>query len=216
MTVFLCRMAGQLPSAEVWSCGLHVSSAGNIDSAMDSWALYTNYLWNTRVAFTKHFATTVTLASQTVYELDQASGKAVDKRERVAAGAGTSANLCLPQEVAEVVSLRTAAPGPAGRGRMFLPPVTVAAVTNQARIDPAVTQDLRAEVYELLSQLGSTAHAPILYSKGRANRPITQVEVGDVFDAMRSRRDSLKEILATGDPLPLAQGLVLGPRGTSL
>jgi hypothetical protein len=120
--------------------------------------------------------------------------RATGKRETDVTRIGLGVTASLPQEVAEVASLRTAGVGPAYRGRMYLPPVLATAVLTTGRLDSLAAGDLSSSVAAALGESLGLLFTPVLASIGRADRPITSVDVGDVFDAQRRRRDKLLEL----------------------
>lgn len=79
-------------------------------------SLTTGANWTSLAAF---LASTAALASVTV--LDLRSATATEFQSTGTAVPGTSASAAFPDEVAAVVTLRTANRGPSGRGRMYVP-----------------------------------------------------------------------------------------------
>lgn len=209
-------MNGNLPSGEVWSSGVHFSSILSLHECALAWRDGTETLWAAASPSGFHglFATTVSYNSWVVYQLDQTTGRALQKEEGAVNHPGTAAGNSLPQEVAEVVTLRTAAAGPSGRGRMFLPPVEVSHLTAAGRMPLSTTQAIGGAMITLFQHMATAGFASVLYSKGRANRPLTFIEVGDVFDAQRGRRDALVEARQQNGPIQQPSTLVRGPFGT--
>jgi hypothetical protein len=72
--------------------------------------------WSTLAAF---FGTTTSLASVTL--LDVRSNNATEINSTGAATPGVSGGTLMPDEVAAVITLRTAGRGPSGRGRIYVP-----------------------------------------------------------------------------------------------
>lgn len=207
MTLFYLRWQGLLAGGERWNTGVHVSGAGTIDDAFAAAGLATGALWlGTGTAATgiaTHLAAEVTMSSYVVYQLAASTLKATAKREADTALVGAGATASLPQEVAEVASLRTAGVGPSFRGRMYLPPTLAATVLTSGRLDSIVAGDLAASVAGALGVLLGASFTPVLASVGHADRPITSVDVGDVFDAQRRRRDKLLETRTSVDVVAL-------------
>lgn len=196
-------MNGTLPSGEIFSTGIHVQSGLSIAQVSSTWSSACVALWSQTgsAGVSGIYTTEVILTSTVVAELDPITDKAVDQIEVAHSIAGVAATTPLPQEVAVVATLRTAQPGPSGRGRMFMPPPEAGTVTNQGRLNPTAQATFVGAITVLLQAMATATHDPILHSKGRPDRLITRLDVGDVFDAMRSRRDKLIEARITSSPI---------------
>lgn len=129
-------------------------------------------------------------------QLIDISGGVIGSREfAVSPRNGFSDNNPLPQEVAVVISLRTISAGRSGRGRMYLPPLSAGQLTNAGRVTSGAVADLVAGAQGLLSSFSSPGITAVLYSpKTTSLQPLNSVDVGDVFDAQRRRRDRLVEV----------------------
>lgn len=118
----------------------------------------------------------------------------------VAPDAGSGPNNACPNEVACVVSLRTAVAGRRTRGRMYLPPFSTVTLTNQARWLPSVTGAIATAAATMLGSFTSGAEtfdAVVASATGSLLTPVIATAVGDVPDAQRRRRDALIESYAT-------------------
>lgn len=110
-----------------------------------------------------------------------------------------------PPQTCIVASLRTAAPGPRYRGRMYLPLLsgTVSTSTglypsaDASSIATAVKNELAAVA--ALSSWGAAGWTPIVASQvaGGSYHAITAVKVGNVFDTQRRRRNKIIESYST-------------------
>lgn len=105
-------------------------------------------------------------------------------------------------QVALACSLRTAAPGPRGRGRFFLPLPAVSANSVDGLI-PAATANAVAGSLKTLVQnlnerpgLSTNAMRTCVASTFGGIYPVTEVRVGRVLDTVRSRRADLQESYA--------------------
>jgi hypothetical protein len=110
-------------------------------------------------------------------------------------GGHSSANL--PTEVAVVASLRTATYSRSGRGRMYLPAPSTGAVEPDGRFLASTQGGLADAMQTYLSTVtvGAADYFPVIASKTQfALRPVTTVQVGDIFDSQRRRRDALTEV----------------------
>jgi hypothetical protein len=144
----------------------------------------------------------VSVTSLVVDQLDPATDKTIDQRTAPLVHPGIGTGGTLPTEVAVVATLRTALPGPAGRGRMFMPCPALSTVANSTgRLNTTAQATFVGALTVFLQAMKTATHSPCLHTKGQADRLITRVDVGDVFDVMTSRRDKLIEARITGGPL---------------
>lgn len=125
------------------------------------------------------------------------------RRDIAAVLTGTGGSM-LPPQVAVAVTLRTAAArGLASLGRVYLPPFSATTLDAGGRLNTAAC-DLTAQRFaNLLTNLGNWPNVDNLNDYGNvcvmskvrtaATRRVNRVDVGDLFDTMRSRRKSLRE-----------------------
>lgn len=112
--------------------------------------------------------------------------------------AGSGSGNPLPAEVAVVASLRTLLAGASFRGRIYLPAPRTGLVTSTGLIDSSsVTSIATAVALGLTALAADTTYggtSGVVYSrKTNAQTPIVSVDVGNVWDAQRRRRNSLAE-----------------------
>lgn len=117
-------------------------------------------------------------------------------------GVGTSN---LPAQIANAVTLRTAAQrGRASSGRFYYP-ATGRVVGSDGRLSAATAGAIAADATALLNSLNAALpgfQVGVFSSIGTGIwRPVTHVEVGRVLDTMRSRRRSIEEERVAGAPL---------------
>jgi hypothetical protein len=106
-----------------------------------------------------------------------------------------------PFQTALVSSLRSATPGGSGRGRLYWPATGVPLVTNTLRPAFATITTALSAVKTLLTSIGAaidvtTTNSPVLSVWSRTNAstaPVTSINMGDVCDVQRRRRDALLE-----------------------
>jgi hypothetical protein len=104
----------------------------------------------------------------------------------------------LPTEVALVASLRTTTYGRTGRGRMYLPALSRSKVKAGGRVLDASQSTIADAMAAYLADLtvgASTLSSCVASRTLMALRNVTQVQVGDVFDSQRRRRDALTEVI---------------------
>lgn len=207
MTIFRVRYGGHLPSGEVFNTGYHLSGVGSIDAAHAAAQNWIASVWLGNSGgrdIRADYSTTTVFDDLTTYELAPGTLRVIDKREIALTHPGTGLTNPLPQEVAIAVSFLTEAPGPAGRGRMFWPAPTVDLVTADGRLDQLMATGLSNNISTAFDTIGFQGWIPVLASVGRADRAITRVNVGDVFDAQRRRRDALVEVRSGNNPITSA------------
>jgi hypothetical protein len=204
MTDYSCRMSGALPSGERFTTGFHIDSELDIDDVHNLFKTNADLLWTGTgsAGINGMYAATVIAQLYETFRLETATGKATDKRESPVNHPGGDPGMSLPQEVAVVVTLRTQLAGASGHGRMFFPSPSTNVLTAEARLSSSGQQTFAIGVTSMFSAMADGLAQPVLYTKGRANRIISRVDVGDVFDAMRRRRDKLVEARYTGPAIP--------------
>lgn len=116
-------------------------------------------------------------------------------------GQGANAH---PFQTSSVISLRTAHPGPSGRGRLYWPATGVAMTTSSLRIDAATVTSGLSAAKTLLSGITTAINATLtgvslaVWSRKIPDLfPVTQLQLGNVADTQRRRRDALIESYST-------------------
>lgn len=197
MPVTVLQAVGHLPG-ETFSFGVHVDGPPDgVNDALAAWVVAVGLLWShdsgAGNTLASHISTTIGIDDVSAAELDPFTGKQTEKVMTSAAHAGTSTTGPLPHSVALVVSLRTALATRKGRGRFYLPPLDLDS-TNAGRVlGAAVTAAVNGAAI-MLNTLGDAGFIPVIYH--RADQTFTsviRVDVGDVFDDQRRRRNKLVE-----------------------
>jgi hypothetical protein len=198
MTTYRNEVRGSLPDGEQYSWSIHTSNTttGSLAAASSAFETFFNDIWtggDGAVAIAPNFPATVTVDELVTTQLNDATGKNVAQITVQLAELGTGVGDGLPQEVAVCVSLRTDLPTRAGRGRFFLP-MTLLTTCIGSRLDPGVSSAFASSIAHGMTTLVTAGYIPVIYHRvSRAVTPIISVDCGDVFDAMRSRRDKLRE-----------------------
>lgn len=116
-------------------------------------------------------------------------------------GTGTNAH---PYQTSVVLSLRTATPGPSGRGRLYWPGTGAQLNTATLRLAATFNTSAASAAKTYLSGLATAIQAtvtgvsPVVWSrKTSLLQPVTSIQVGDVLDTQRRRRDTLIESIAS-------------------
>lgn len=127
-----------------------------------------------------------------VDELDSA-GKNVSQGRQSLALVGTGTDEPLPPQNSVVVSLRTNVPTRAGRGRIFLPSPVTTTVIDQ-RLDSAAQGDVLHGALAMLNSMTADGWTTVIYHRGSdSGDQVVSIDVGDVFDTQRRRRNKLVE-----------------------
>lgn len=197
MALYQHRFFGHTAAGENWMFTWWADSArssGDAQSAAVDWA---GVLWDGATAgngLEDHMADEVGLDGVTTVQVDTATGTQITRLDNALSRDGVSTSNTLPSDVAVVVSLRTATPTRSGRGRFYLPPVTVADVDTDGRILADLVTDLSASLTAAWTGYNSASDTPVVYSRTqRVTRNITSFDLGDLFDTQRGREGNLVE-----------------------
>jgi hypothetical protein len=198
MPIFRCQAIGSLPAGESFSFGVHTEKgAGTISAAYAAWADAVDLLWNGVASpddsIKQLYTPGVTIDELVVTQLDPDTGKNVLQERGSVSLVGTGSGDALPTEVAICVSLRTALPTRAGRGRYFLPNPRLATCVG-TKLDATAQGQVAAASAGMLGDLSTIGYpAVILHRRTLTTDVVTSTDVGDIFDVQRSRRTQLRE-----------------------
>ena len=189
MALFRHRLEGTFPG-EVWSFGLYTDSNLSLSAMHSQWMTGITNFWSTATAL---FCTDVETTRATTVEIDPATGTQLTGAESTRTDAGTSEATCLPFQCAPVVTLRTATLSRAGRGRFYAPSLAVDQVAA-GRMTTAARDTLADAAEDLVQGLTSAGGNLVIYHRGSGSTTIvTSLDVGDVIDTQRRRRNKLIE-----------------------
>jgi hypothetical protein len=108
-------------------------------------------------------------------------------------------------QAAMVISLRTSTPGARGRGRLYWPAVGASASSTTGRLSNPTTSDIANGASALLELISSIIDANagvfpwtdvilgVRSLSDHQTRTVTRLQVGDIIDTQRRRRDTLPE-----------------------
>lgn len=199
MTVYRLTQMGHIGSAETWSCTLHVNDAGGAAAGvLAAFATAVTDLWTnpgTPADSIQQYVSTLVGVDELVVDELNGLGRNVAQARGTLAIAGTSIDESLPPGVTVDVSTRTATPTRQGRGRFSLPPFVVSTVST-FRLDSTVRDHTAGAAQKFVQDIkDGTLNGPIVWSHNTGDQTffITSVDVGDVFDSQRRRRDKMDE-----------------------
>lgn len=105
----------------------------------------------------------------------------------------------LPPQIAVVASLRTGARGPRGRGRMYLP--LSGKVGSSGKIGSADRTTYANATATFIANIRSTGPRPAVVNPGPLTySDVTTVQLGDMFDVQRRRREGIQETYVSVTP----------------
>lgn len=201
MTIYLCSARGSLPGGEVFQFSVHTndSGAGSITDQLDAFAAAMDVLWSgdgvTVDGISLHYTPVVSFQSLRVASLSGATGRQTDAVEQAYVHAGThAAGVTLPQEVSIAVTTRGASVNRRNRGRFFLPPPASDVADNNGLVAATPLGDFADCAQAFLNVLSVSTAVPVLWHRDLLTfSTIVTVDVGNVFDAQRRRRNKLVE-----------------------
>lgn len=191
----------QVNGAEKWTTGFSTAPpTGGALAAVDALALtavtlFRDDVWNaspTHALFPGFSALLGGKATQ--YEGDgtvRAVGEFI-----LAASVYGGATTALPPQCSTVVSLRTPVAGARGRGRMYLPTLGSNALYQDGRLAVASRSAIASAMQLFLNDWNAdsgTQPVGVASAVGGYVTTVTSIQVGDVIDTQRRRRDTLPE-----------------------
>ena len=194
MAHYRCTALGTLPG-EVFNFGIHANGAGGSAIAVGTaWSTALSDLFDDpTVGIAQLFTAQIEIVGFHVAELDALTGKQIDASAGTLALPGSASGETLPNEVACAVTTRGAAPVKKQRGRFFLPPLAVSKMASGRFAATAVTRIANAAAL-MINDMQGSGFAPEIYHPDHTGTPIVEVDVGDVPDAQRRRRDKQMEV----------------------
>lgn len=206
---YVLRMGGVAFTSEEWSTGIRVQGLGLWQSTLPNMhivavtqlsgiAAICSTLWSgtDSVGTTRHSLDYVTFNPVGV---DGKQDPVLDTVRFDFTTPATGLNTTSPPQVAIVATLRTAASrGRAHAGRMYLPGLDSAIGTDgsmSATVRDRVGIRVAAFIRDINAVTGGAGNAFVAstFSNLGGHRPITSVQVGDVYDTQRRRRNSLAD-----------------------
>lgn len=193
-----------LPDGEVANMSCHWGTPGGFvglsDDEVDMLAVKAQDFWT---AVKSSWADNTSFLGSRV-SLIGVGGNVVETQERIATAVpGTSASQNLPTEVALVMSLKTQSASRSGRGRMYLPAPCRDALTDAGRVTSGVADGVAAAAQAYLNGDNTTGLYSVVASFVHGDiRQVLSVNVGDVYDVQRRRRNRIAEVRYSYDVTP--------------
>lgn len=204
---------GALPGGEVWSVNpaFHFNAAFSPTWDQASGDAIVTALLNAITTTTLPAALRTLLSSVgtiTGYRLEgrgeneELLGVSQDLYSTPLAGLGSSTKT---NQAAMVLSLRTTTPGATGRGRLYWPALGAVLTASTGRLSTPTTADIATGAVALLELISETIEnnagvfpwTDVLLGvrsvRDSTTRTVTRIQVGDIVDTQRRRRDTLPE-----------------------
>lgn len=186
---------GTLPG-EQFNFGIHVAGAADQAAAVAAdWAAALTSAWTDSTDGLEHWYTAdVSIVVAHAAQLAALTQRQVDAVDVSVTLPGTEATReMMPHEVAVAVTTRGAAANKKDRGRFYLPP------PSSVVLDAGLMTDvIRAHFAEaaaiIVNSLQAAGWAPIILHPDDSTTAIAGVDVGNVFDVQRRRRNKLIEV----------------------
>jgi len=176
-------------------CGWHMQRDGDVFAAGDQAEAAVETFLTAQAAL---WTPTVVFDLLITQEIDEGTGAVVAVAENTLGQAGTSPDAQLPAEVAICVSIKALVGVVAGR--FYLPAPSRGSLTTPGQFNSALRDDLADDLKTMFDAL-ATAGTPMRLG---IYRPTTNnfvgagtINVGNVFDSQRRRRNKLVEVRAT-------------------
>lgn len=205
-------ITGAMPSSEVWSVNPVFAVGGDFGTPVSATQAQTIATAIAAIAVPTgllQFMTSSTTVTGCRVEARSLAGVLEVQAEGVKAtptpGSGASAH---PFQTSIVFSLRTATPGPRGRGRLYWPATGVTMTASSLRLGSGFPTSGLSGFKTYLSGIESAIEATLpgvsfaVWSRTSSSTAnVTSVQVGDVLDTQRRRRDATIEAI-TSTPWP--------------
>lgn len=190
MPLYNHRFGGVTALGTTWQFGFWGFHASNAIDAQHALAVtFLNAVWTD--TFSAQCRPETGARQITTALVTQSTGQQQDLRQTAVTLNGASATATqLPTDCSVVVSLRTATINRRGRGRLFTPPLATSSLTSLGRLAAAVQTDMADAFQAAFAGYNSGTLDAVVYSRvDRQVRPITGIDVGDLFDTQRGRQD---------------------------
>jgi hypothetical protein len=203
MTVYLHKYSGVLPAGDVFNFGWHSDTGVSLAASHAAGVTWGNDFWSGLLAFGSLVTSGTVWQRTTTYQLQPLLPfHTVAVLATDVTAPGSAADPTLPQDTAEVVSLRSADPSRRGRGRMYLPALASASLTANGEISAAAAAVILSSLGAAWTASRAAGDNPVVFSRTTGlTQPVLQYGVGTVFDR-QSRRVNKVSTVRTFDAMP--------------
>lgn len=202
MTLYQHRFSGTLPAGDEFVFSWWANSIRGLGAANTAAVTWLNTLCSGADGLLSMLTAGVVIRRVATGSIDPANGRQQTLAEEVVFQQGTHAGSTLPQEVALVVSLRTALANRRGRGRFYLPCLAAGTTTATGKVDPTVQTNLVAALLAAWEGYNTGTDFPVVYSRtNRTSQLVTAFDVGDLYD-IQKRRDNAVAQTRVSEPMP--------------
>lgn len=198
MAIYRLTQQGHLLDGEIWNATLHISHIAGEGAALLTTCLEAvTLLWQgppTPANSIQQLVPTTIGVDELVLDQLDFQGKNVEQNRSPLSLDGTSVADVLPFQCSVAVSTRTALPTRAGRGRFFLPPFALDTAVAGLFDGTAAAQVARAAKAMIDHINASASFGVVIWHKATDDFDfVTSVDVGNVFDTQRRRRNQITE-----------------------
>lgn len=173
------------------------NAAGTVAGAAAAWSTAVRLMWNGVASpadsIKQLIPTTSGIDISSATEIDPLTGKNLGQVQTAETLVGTDASGPLPPQCSIVVSMRTALFNKSGRGRFYLPTFGVD-VLAAGRLPTTARLQTTTAAQKMVQSLNGAGYTVCIYHRTtKTHDNVVSVNVGDVYDTQRRRRDKLIE-----------------------
>lgn len=193
MTFYRHLMSGPNPGGDIWNASVHSQSSQTLSAVHSQFVTAITTFWGAATEAIFPAGERVTGLSTT--QLDDNTGKNRARAESAVSFIGTGAGNAISPRVSIVISLVTALPTRAGRGRLFLPAPTLAQMDANGALLPAAQTTLSTNFAAFVTAMHSIAPIQVYHAQFQVGGPnpipsgteVTSVKVGSILGTQRRR-----------------------------
>lgn len=203
MTIYVHKYSGVLPAGDIFNFGWHSDTGISLAASHANAVGWANDFWSSLSGYNTLVVPGTVLNKVTTYQLDPLLPF---KTDAVAAtditATGSAPTPSLPQDCAIVVSLRSANPARAGRGRMYLPAVAANSLSADGELDNTAVVTAISALATAWAGSRAGGDNPVVFSRTTGlTQAITQFGIGTVIDR-QSRRVNKVSTVRTFNAMP--------------
>jgi hypothetical protein len=185
VTIYLHKMSGPGSAGDLWISTLHTSGAANLATAHSAWSTFVTAIFNN--GFKTRWPVPNQITGLSTVALDPVTGRQTAVTSSGVALVGTAAGQALSPRDSIVISLRTALPTKAGRGRMYMPGPDAGHLTTSGLLTGTDATAIATAVGAAMTTLKATSQPVVYHAKTKTVDNILTVMIGQVL-ATQTRR----------------------------